>query len=60
LELEGDRRPSSFYLGQFFLLKSFDHIAKDASVFHLKLNDSYRFSYFLTSTPSKHTSHHHS
>jgi hypothetical protein len=59
LELEGDRRPSSFYLGHFSLSKSFDHITKDASIFHLKSDNSHRLSYFPTSTPSKHTSHHH-
>jgi hypothetical protein len=60
LELEGDRRFSSFYLGHFFLSKSFDHITKDASIFHLKLGGSCRLNYFLTFTPSRHTSHHHS
>jgi len=37
LELEGDKRSSFFYLGHFFSSKSFDHITKDASVFHFKL-----------------------
>ncbi len=50
---------SSFYLGHFSLSKSFDHITKDVSVFHLKLGGSRRFNYFPTSTPSRHTSHHH-
>jgi hypothetical protein len=59
LELEGDRRPSSFYLGHFFSSKSFDHIIKDVNVFHLVLGDSCNLHYFPTSTPSKHTSHHH-
>jgi hypothetical protein len=59
LELEGPRRPSSFYLGHFFFSKSFNHITKDASVFHLKSSGSYRLSYFPTSTPSRRTSHHH-
>ncbi len=59
LELEGDKRPSSFYLGHFFLSKNFDHITKDASILHLKLGDSCKLSYFPTSTPLKHTSHHH-
>jgi len=59
LELEGDRRPSSFYLGPFSSSKNFNHITKDVNVFHLKLGDSYRLSYFPTSTPLRHTSHHH-
>jgi hypothetical protein len=59
LELEGDIRPSSFYLGHFFSSKFFDHIIKDASVFHLKSCDNYKLSYFPTSTSSRHTSHHH-
>jgi len=59
LELEGAKGPSSFYLGHFFSSKSFDHIVKDASVFHLKLSNSHRLGYFPTSTPSRHTSHHH-
>jgi hypothetical protein len=58
-ELERDKRPSSFHLGHFFSSKSFNHITKDASVFHLKSGESRRLSYFPTSTPSKHTSHHH-
>ncbi len=48
-----------FYLGHFSSSKNFDHITKDANIFHLKLGDSHRFSYLSTSTPSKHTSHHH-
>ncbi len=59
LELERAKKPSFFYFGHFFLSKSFDHITKDVSVFHLKLGGSYRLSYFSTSTPSRHTSHHH-
>jgi hypothetical protein len=43
----------------FFFVNFFDHITKDASILHLKLSGSYRLSYFPTSTPSKHTSHHH-
>jgi hypothetical protein len=35
LELEGDKRSSSFYLGHFSLSKSFDHIIKDANIFIL-------------------------
>jgi hypothetical protein len=59
LELEGDKRPSSFYLGHFSLSKSFDHIIKDANAFHFKLSDRRKLNYFLTFTPSRHTSHHH-
>jgi len=43
----------------FFGSKTFNHIIKDASTIHVKLGNSYRPSYFLTSTPSRHTSHHH-
>jgi hypothetical protein len=59
LELESARGLSSFYLGHFFSSKSFNHIAKDASILHLKSNDSHRLNYFSSSTPSWHTSHHH-
>jgi hypothetical protein len=59
LEFEGDKRPSSFCLGHFSSSKSFDHIIKDASTFHLKLGDSCKLNYFLTSTPLIHNSHHH-
>jgi hypothetical protein len=59
LELEGPRKPSSFYLGHFSSSKFFNHITKDVSVLNFESNSSYRFSYFLTSTPLKHTSHHH-
>jgi hypothetical protein len=58
LELEGDKRPSSFYLGHFSSSKNFDHNTKDASVFHLILGNNHKLSYFPTSTPSRHTSHH--
>jgi hypothetical protein len=44
----------------FFFVKSFDHITNVANIFHLKSSDSRRLSYFPTSTPSKHTSHHYS
>ncbi len=60
LELERARRPSSFYLGHFFSLESFNHITKDANILHLKSSGRHRLNYFLTSTPSRHTSHHHS
>jgi hypothetical protein len=59
LELEGDKRPLSFYLGHFFSSKSFDHTTKDANVFHFKLGDSHKLSYGLTSTFSRHISHQH-
>jgi hypothetical protein len=35
LELEGDKRLSSFYLGHFSSSKNFENIIKDASIFHL-------------------------
>ncbi len=57
--LKGTKKPSSFYLGNFFLSIFFYHITKYISIFHLKSSDSHRLSYFPTSTPSKHTSHHH-
>jgi hypothetical protein len=41
-----------------FSSKSFDHITKDANVLHLKLGSSCKLDYFLTFTPSRHTSHH--
>jgi hypothetical protein len=50
LDLEGAKGPSSFYLGHFFSSKSFDHIVKDVSVFHLKLSNNHRLGYFPTST----------
>jgi len=59
LELEGDRRLSSFYFDHFFSSKRFDHITKDANVFHLKSSNSCRLNYFPTSTLLTHTSHHH-
>jgi hypothetical protein len=59
LELERARGPSCFYFGYFFLSKNFNHITKDSSIFHLKSSGSYRPNYFPTSTPSRHTSHHH-
>jgi len=59
LELEGDKRPSFFYFGHFPSSKSFDHITKNASIFHLKSGNNCRLSYFPTSIPSRHTSHHH-
>jgi hypothetical protein len=37
--------------------KKFNHISKDANILHLKSSGSHRPSYFLTSTPSRHTSH---
>jgi hypothetical protein len=57
--LKGTESLSSFYLSHFSLLKSFDYITKDTSIFHLKSSSSRRLNYFLTSTPSWHTSHHH-
>jgi hypothetical protein len=51
--------PSSFCFGYFSPLKKFNYIAKNANIFHLKSGSSGRFNYFLISTPSKHTPHHH-
>jgi hypothetical protein len=48
---------SFFYLGHFSSSKNFDHLIKDVNAFHLQLG--HRLSYFLTFTPSRHTSHHH-
>ncbi len=59
LELERGKGPSSFYLGHFSSSKSFDHITKDVSILHFKSGNSCKLSYFLTSTLSRHTSHHH-
>jgi hypothetical protein len=59
LALEGDKRLSSFYFGHFSSWIFFYHITKDVNVLHLKSGDSHRLSYFLTSTPSRHTSNHH-
>jgi hypothetical protein len=49
-EIEGGKRLSFLYLGQIASLKNFDHITKDANIFHLKSSDSYKLNYFLTST----------
>ncbi len=59
LKPEMVRRPSSFCFGYFFSTKKFNHITKNVSIFHLKLGDNCRPSYFLISTPLGHTSHHH-
>ncbi len=40
------KRPSSFYLGHFSLLKILDHIIKDTNIFHIKSNNSHKLSYF--------------
>jgi hypothetical protein len=42
-----------------FFIKKFKSHYKDASILHLKLGGSRKLSYLSTSTPSKHTSHHH-
>ncbi len=60
LEFEGDKRPLSLCFGRFSSPKSFNHITNDASIFHLKSSNNRRLNYFPTSTPSRHTSHHHS
>jgi hypothetical protein len=58
LEFERTRGPSFFYY-YFSLAKKLNHIAKVTSIFHFKLGDSCRPSYFLTSTPLEHISHLH-
>jgi hypothetical protein len=51
--------PSPFCLGYFSSSKNFNYIAKNASIFHLKLGNSDRPNYFSISTPLKHTPHCH-
>jgi len=51
--------PSFFYLGHFSLSKIFNHITKDANIFHLMLGGSCKLNYFMTSNHLGHTSHHH-
>jgi hypothetical protein len=58
--LKGPKGAAPFYFGYFFSTKILNHITKDAKIFHIKSNDSRKPRYFLTSIPSKHTSHHHS
>jgi hypothetical protein len=53
-DLKSTKGPSSSYFDYFFLSKVFNHIAKVASIVHLKLGDSYRPSYFPTSTSHLH------
>ncbi len=57
--LKGPKGSFSFCLGYFSLTKKFNHIAKVASILHLKSGDSCRPNYFLTSTPLGHISHLH-
>jgi len=59
LDLERDKRPSSFYFNHFFLSKGFDHIIKNKSIFYLSWAVAIGLATSLTSTPSRHTSHHH-
>jgi hypothetical protein len=56
--LKGLEGPHLFCLGYFSSSKNFNHITKDASIFHLKLGGGRRPNYFPTSTPLEHTSHH--
>ncbi len=53
------QRALIFLPWSFFSSKNFNHITKDASVLHLKSRGNHKFSYFLTSNSSRHTSHHH-
>jgi hypothetical protein len=59
LELQRAKGPSFFYFSDIFLSKIFNYIVKVASILHLKLGGNGKPSYFLTSTPSKCTPHHH-
>jgi len=43
LELEGAKKPSSFYLSHFSLSKWFYPITKDANVLHLESDNSWEF-----------------
>ncbi len=58
--LKGLEGPHISTLVTFLCQILFDHITNDANVFHLKLGGSCRLDHFFTSTPSKHTFHHHS
>jgi len=59
LKFEKVKGLSFFFFDHFFLSKCLDHIIKDASIFHLKLSDSYMCDNFLIFTHLGHTSHHH-
>jgi len=59
LELERVGGPSSFCFSYFFSSKNFNHITKDANIFHLKLGGNHKPNYLLTSNLLRHTSHHH-
>ncbi len=59
LELERAKGQSSFCLSYISLSKDFNHITKDANIFHLKLGGGRRPNYFPTSILLKHTFHHH-
>ncbi len=58
MELQKVKELSSFYFDYFFI-KKFNHFAKDARIFHFKLDNSHTPIYFLTSTSSEQTSRHH-
>ncbi len=55
LEIKRARGPSPFCLGYFSPSKNFNYVAKDVNIFHLKLGNSSKLSYFPTSTLSKYT-----
>jgi hypothetical protein len=59
LELGKTKRPSCLHIGYFSSSKSFNHIAKDVSVLHLKSSNSHKLNYFPIFTLLGHTSHHH-
>ncbi len=54
------KRPYFFCLGYFYTSKNLNYITKDATILHFKLSGNNRFNYFPTSTPLRHTPHHHS
>jgi len=57
--LKRPKGPPFFCFGYFSSSKNFNYVAKDANIFHLKLGNNNRPSYFPTSTPWRHTPHHH-
>jgi len=58
-EASKDLKAFLFLSWLFFSSKKFNFIANNVSILHLKLGNNGKPSYFPTSTPSKHTPHHH-
>ncbi len=56
--LKGPKCPHIFTLATFLCQKVLITLQRIQASSILKLGDSYKFSYFLISTPSKHTFHH--